>query len=76
MAGQYGNLVQMKLNYWTPTNTNTNVPRPIIGDPNANTRDSNRFIENGDYHKIAKCKLVMKFHSKRYQIYSKSKIYL
>ena len=34
------------------TNTNTNVPRPIIGDPNANARDSNRFIEKGDYLKL------------------------
>ncbi|MDI1305263.1 TonB-dependent receptor [Flavobacterium sp. AED] len=52
MAGQYGNHSTDELNYWTPTNTNTNVPRPIIGDPNANTRDSNRFIEKGDYIKL------------------------
>jgi TonB-linked SusC/RagA family outer membrane protein len=52
MAGQYGNHSTDMLNYWTPTNTNTNVPRPIIGDPNANGRDSNRFIEDGDYIKL------------------------
>jgi len=52
MAGQYGNHSTDMLNYWTPTNTNTNVPRPIIGDPNANGRDSNRFIQNGDYLKL------------------------
>lgn len=52
MAGQYGNHSTDMLNYWTPTNTNTDVPRPIIGDPNANGRDSNRFIENGDYLKL------------------------
>ncbi|MEL1253927.1 TonB-dependent receptor [Flavobacterium sp. DGU38] len=49
MAGDYGNHHTDELNYWTPTNTNTNVPRPIIGDPNGNRRDSNRFIEDGDY---------------------------
>ncbi|TRX37786.1 SusC/RagA family TonB-linked outer membrane protein [Flavobacterium restrictum] len=52
MAGQYGNHSTDELNYWTPTNTNTNVPRPIIGDPNANARDSNRFIESGNYIKL------------------------
>lgn len=52
MAGQYGNHHTDELNYWTPTNTDTNVPRPIIGDPNGNGRDSNRFIESGDYIKL------------------------
>ncbi|MCV9929588.1 TonB-dependent receptor [Flavobacterium sp. LS1R49] len=52
MAGQYGNHSTDELNYWTPTNTNTDVPRPIIGDPNGNARESNRFIESGDYVKL------------------------
>lgn len=52
MAGDYGNHSTDELNYWTPTNTDTNVPRPIIGDPNGNRRDSNRFIENGDFIKL------------------------
>jgi hypothetical protein len=52
MAGQYGNHHTDMLNYWTPTNTNTDVPRPIIGDPNGNGRDSNRFIQDGDYLKL------------------------
>lgn len=52
MIGQYVNHSTEALNYWTPTNTNTNVPRPIIGDPNANARDSNRFIEDGDYIRL------------------------
>ncbi|WP_428230647.1 SusC/RagA family TonB-linked outer membrane protein [Flavobacterium sp.] len=52
MTEQYGNSSVDALNYWTPTNTNTDVPRPIIGDPNANARDSNRFIESGDYIKL------------------------
>lgn len=52
MIGDYGNHHTDELNYWTPTNTNTNVPRPIIGDPNGNSRDSNRFIESGNYVKL------------------------
>lgn len=37
------------LNRWTPTNTDTNVPRAVYGDPNVNTRNSDRFLENGSY---------------------------
>ena len=51
-SGQYANHSVDALNYWTPTNTNTNIPRPIIGDPNANARDSNRFVESGNYIKL------------------------
>jgi TonB-dependent starch-binding outer membrane protein SusC len=49
MGLQYTNGSVDALNFWTPSNTNTNVPRPIIGDPNANNRDSDRFVENGSY---------------------------
>lgn len=49
MGEQYSNHHVDALNYWTPVNTNTNVPRPVIGDPNANARDSDRFVENGAY---------------------------
>jgi TonB-linked SusC/RagA family outer membrane protein len=37
------------LNAWTPTNTNTNVPRAITSDPNGNARTSARFLENGSF---------------------------
>ncbi len=40
------------LRAWTPTNTNTDVPRAVSGDPNANSRTSNRFIEDGSYMRI------------------------
>jgi TonB-linked SusC/RagA family outer membrane protein len=40
------------LDAWTPTNTNTDVPRAIGGDPNQNVRTSNRFIENGSYFRL------------------------
>ena len=40
------------LNHWTPTNTNTNIPRPVFGDPNGNNRVSDRFIEDGSYVRL------------------------
>jgi TonB-linked SusC/RagA family outer membrane protein len=40
------------LNAWTPTNKNTDIPRAVSGDPNHNTRTSDRFIEKGSYLRI------------------------
>lgn len=40
------------LDAWTPTNTDTDVPRAVSGDPNNNSRTSDRFIENGSYMRI------------------------
>lgn len=57
MTGQYGNQSTDELNYWTPTNTNTNVPRPIIGDPNANGRNSDRFIQSASYARLQTAQL-------------------
>jgi len=37
------------LNRWTPTNTNTDIPRAVLGDPNQNNRNSTRFLEDGSY---------------------------
>jgi TonB-dependent starch-binding outer membrane protein SusC len=40
------------LNAWTPTNTNTSVPRAVGKDPNENVRPSTRWIENGSYLRL------------------------
>ncbi len=40
------------LNAWTPTNTNTNVPRAASSDPNGNARPSTRFLEDGSYLRL------------------------
>lgn len=37
------------LNRWTTTNTNTDIPRAVYGDPNNNLRTSDRFLENGSF---------------------------
>lgn len=40
------------LNAWTPSNTNTNMPRAVLGDPNGNNRASTRFLHKGDYLRL------------------------
>lgn len=40
------------LDRWTPSNTNTDVPRAISGDPNRNARASSRFVEDGSYLRL------------------------
>ena len=40
------------LSAWTPTNTNTDVPRAISSDPNQNSRPSTRFLEDGSYLRL------------------------
>jgi TonB-dependent starch-binding outer membrane protein SusC len=40
------------LNAWTPQNTNTDIPRAVEGDPNRNSRTSDRFLEDGSYLRI------------------------
>jgi TonB-dependent starch-binding outer membrane protein SusC len=40
------------LNAWTPTNTNTNIPRAVSSDPNRNARPSDRFLEDGSFLRL------------------------
>ncbi|MDD7914845.1 SusC/RagA family TonB-linked outer membrane protein [Polaribacter ponticola] len=40
------------LNAWTTSNTDTNMPRAILGDPNQNNRASTRFLHNGAYLRL------------------------
>ncbi|WP_198661724.1 SusC/RagA family TonB-linked outer membrane protein [Lewinella sp. IMCC34183] len=42
------------LDRWTPQNTNTDVPRVVLGDPNNNQRDSDRpgWLQSGNYFRI------------------------
>lgn len=76
MVGQYTNHHTDMLNYWTPTNTETNVPRPIIGDPNANLRDSNRFVENADYVKLQNIELGYKIPVGTNGVLQDAKVYI
>ena len=51
MNGQFGQLATVR-NRWTPTNTNTDMPRAVNGDPNTNRRTSTRFLEDGSYLRL------------------------
>ena len=46
------NFLKSTLHAWTPENTNTSVPRAIYQDPNSNTRESDRFLERGDFLRL------------------------
>ncbi|MDT0647999.1 TonB-dependent receptor [Zunongwangia sp. F260] len=39
-------------NRWTPTNTDTNMPRAVIGDPAGNNRFSDRFVESAAFFRL------------------------
>ena len=64
MAGQYTNHSVDEINFWTPTNTNTNIPRPVIYDPNGNGRFSDRFVESGSYVKLQNAQIGYTFPEK------------
>jgi len=40
------------LDRWTPTNTDTDIPRAAWSDPNTNRRNSTRFLEDGSYLRL------------------------
>ncbi|MDD2821340.1 MAG: TonB-dependent receptor, partial [Flavobacterium sp.] len=59
-----------------PTNTNTNVPRPIIGDPNGNGRDSNRFIQDGDYLRLQSLEIGYEIPMPTNSVIQKAKVFV
>lgn len=48
----YTNQLVEAANYWTPTNTNTDIPRALNGVGNVNNLVSTRYIEDGSYARI------------------------
>ncbi|ASZ13580.1 TonB-dependent receptor [Chitinophaga pendula] len=55
------NFLNTTLNAWTPQNTNTDMPRAVLGDPNRNARESTRFLEKGDYLRLKTIQLGYTF---------------
>lgn len=43
------NFLKTTLDAWTPQNTNTDIPRAVLQDMNSNARESDRFLEKGNY---------------------------
>jgi TonB-linked SusC/RagA family outer membrane protein len=79
MAGQYTNHYIDEVNYWTPTHTNTNVPRPVIGDPNGNDGPSDRWVQSGSYVKLANAQFGYTFppgRLERTRIFHNARIYV
>lgn len=62
---------------WTPTHTNTDIPRAVYSDPNGNSRESERFLENGSFVKLRQAQLgytlpgalVKKLHIEKLRFY-------
>jgi TonB-linked SusC/RagA family outer membrane protein len=53
----WDNYAANSLNRWTPANTNTDVPRVVMFDPNKNGRASSRWLEKGDYFRLTTVQL-------------------
>ncbi len=51
------NFLVSSLNAWTPLNTGTSVPRAIYNDPNGNLKESDRFLEKGDFVRLRQLQL-------------------
>lgn len=55
------NFLKSSLNAWTPSNTNTNVPRAVYQDPNGNLKESTRFLEKGNFIRIRQIQVGYSF---------------
>ncbi|RZK10631.1 MAG: TonB-dependent receptor, partial [Flavobacterium sp.] len=51
-ASLFQNQLVEAMNYWTPENTNTDIPRPIAADNNTNLVISDRYVEDGSYLRV------------------------
>lgn len=49
------------LNRWTPSNTNTDIPKVSVDDRNGNRRASTRFLEDGSYLRVRNITLGYNF---------------
>lgn len=56
-----GNYFADALNAWTPTNTNTHIPRNTQADPGFNRRMSTFYLENGAYFRLRNAQLGYTF---------------
>ncbi|MBU2945739.1 SusC/RagA family TonB-linked outer membrane protein [Zobellia uliginosa] len=61
LDSQGGNKSTEILNSWTPSNTNTDIPRLTWDDPNNNNRVSDRYIKDASYLRIKNVQLGYNF---------------
>lgn len=62
------------LDAWTPTNTNTSVPRLSLNDPNNNIRPSSYYVKNGSYAKLKNVQIG--YHFPERLIHGNLRLYL
>ncbi len=58
---QDGGKLSEVLNSWTPTNTDTNIPRATVADPAGNKAPSSFFVEDGSYFRLKNIELGYSF---------------
>lgn len=51
------NFLKSTLRAWTPENPNTDIPRAVLQDKNQNARESDRFLEKGDFFRMRQIQL-------------------
>lgn len=59
------------LDAWTPSHTNTDIPRAVSADPNQNARPSTRFLEDGSYLRLKNITLSYNIPAKSLQSITK-----
>ena len=64
------------LNYWTPENSNTDVPRAFDGDPNNNNRFSDRWVEDAGFLRLRSLQIGYTFREGLLGIPANTRIYL
>lgn len=52
MAGGGPNYYASTLDRWTPSNTDTDIPRAVVGDPAGNNRFSDRWVESAAFFRL------------------------
>ena len=60
MAAAYNQTTDV-LKRWQGEGTSHSMPRAVFGDPNQNTRVSDRFVENGSYLRLQNIPLSYTF---------------
>ena len=55
------NFLETTLNAWTPENKQTDIPRAVLQDMNGNARESDRFLETGNYIRMRQLQLGYTF---------------
>ena len=66
MAAAYNQTTDV-LKRWQGEGTSNSMPRAVFGDPNQNTRVSDRFVENGSYLRLKNITLSYTFPKQRLQ---------